>query len=277
MLSFFSCQSDSHIELKKALTFYASFDNDTTVDFGLGDTKMYTANGSYQNGKRVLDSIQIGMTNPNHRIVEGKGVLGDAFEFGKERSKQVIFYKSKANISYDPQSWSGSMSFWLSVDPSTDLKGYTDPVQVTDANYNDASVWVDFTDDQPPHFRLGVIGDKNQWTLDTLSAPTETVFNKRVIDVAEPTFSRESWTHVLMTYQELGTANSESRLYLNGESMGSINGIDDPFTWDIENSNIYLGLGFTGLMDELSIFNKALTEDQVRDIYELAGGIKSIL
>lgn len=277
ILQFFSCQPNSTLELKKALTFYVSFDNETTADFALGDANIYTANGSYEEGKRILDSIQTGMTSPNHRIVEGKGLFGNALEFGKERSRQVLFYKSKDNVSYNPQNWSGAISFWLSVNPSTDLKGYTDPIQITDVNFNDASIWVDFTDDKPPHFRLGVIGDKNEWALDTLNTPADTVWDKRIINVEKPAFSRKSWTHVLITYKELGTSNSESKLYLNGVKMGSINGIDDPFTWDIEKSNIYLGLGFTGLMDELSIFNKPLTEEEVKRLHELKGGVKSIL
>jgi len=66
-------------------------------------------------------------------------------------------------------------------------------------------------------------------------------------------------------------------LYLDGEKKGAVSGVDDPFTWELEESNIFLGLGFTGLMDELSIFNKPLTEDQVMELYLLKGGLKSIL
>jgi len=277
ILQLFSCKQTSKSELKEALTFYVSFDNETLADFAKGDRNIYTANGSYENGKRILDSIQLGMMNPNHRILEGKGLFGNAFEFGKEKSKQVIFYKCKDNVAYNPNNWSGSISCWLKVDPSKDLKGYTDPIQITDANYNDASIWVDFTNDEPPHFRLGVIGDINDWTLDTLNISADTVFNKRVVDISKPSFSRNSWTHVAITYKGLGTANSESKLYLNGQKMGSINGINDPFTWDIDNANIFLGLGFTGLMDELSIFHKPLTDEEINELYKLSGGIHSIL
>lgn len=277
ILQLFSCQSNSSSELKKALTFYASFDNGTTADFALGDANIYTANGSYVNMKRKLENIQVGMNNSTHGIIEGKGQFGNAFEFGKKRSSQVIFYKSKDNISYNPKNWSGSISFWLSVDPSTDLNGYTDPVQITDANFNDASIWVDFTDDDPPNFRLGVIGDKNAWSLDTLSSPFLVEFEKRLVNVENPSFSRSKWTHILITYKDLGTSNSLASLYLNGEKKGIISGIDDPFTWELEESNIFLGLGFTGLMDELSIFNQPLTDNQAMELYQLKEGIKSIL
>ena len=273
----FSCQSNSSSELKEALTFFASFDNGTTADFAKGDANIYTADGSYVDGKRKLDGIQTGMHNANHGIIEGKGQFGNAFEFGKEKNSQVIFYKSKDNISYYPQNWSGSISFWLSVDPATDLEGYTDPIQITDVNYNDASIWVDFTNDNPPNFRLGAIGDKSAWSQDTLNSPFEVEFEKRLVTIKQPPFSRSTWTHVLVTFKELGTSNSLASLYLNGEKQGVVSGIDDPFTWNLEESNIYLGLGFTGLMDDLSIFNKPLTDDQAKELYQLKEGIKSIL
>lgn len=275
-LQLFSCQSNSSSAFKNALTFYVSFDNGTTADFALGDANIYTANSSYANSKRMLEGIQVGMNNADHRIIAGKGQLGNAFEFGQKSSK-VIFYKSKDNIAYNPQNWSGTISFWLSLDPSTDLDGYTDPIQITDASYNDASIWVDFTDKDPRDFRLGVIGDKNTWTLDTLNSPFLAEFEKRLVSVKTPLFTKSTWTHVLITYDGLGTVNSLASLYLNGEKMGAVSGIDDPFTWELEKSNIFLGLNFTGLMDELSIFNKPFTDNQAMELYQLKGGIKSIL
>lgn len=275
-LLLFSCKSNSSSALKDALTFYVSFDEGTIADFALGDANIYTANASYVNSKRVLEEVQAGMNNSDHTIVKEKGQFGGSFEFG-EKSRKVIYYKSKDNIAYDVRNWSGTISFWLSVDPSTDLDGYTDPVQITDANYNDASIWVDFTDDSPPNFRLGVIGDKDVWTLDTLNSSSTTEFERRLVNVEKPTFTRKAWTHILITYDGLGTTNSVATLYLNGEKKGEVSGIDDPFTWELGESNIFLGLGFTGLMDELSIFNKPFTDKQAMELYQLEGGIKSIL
>lgn len=275
-LQLFSCQSNSSSVFKDALTFYVSFDNGTTADFALGDTDIYTANSSYANSRRKLEGIQVGMKKADHRIIEGKGQWGSAFEFG-EKSDKVIFYKGKDNIAYDPQNWSGSISFWLSVDPSTDLDGYTDPIQITDTDFNDASIWVDFTDADPPDFRLGVIGDRNAWTLDTLNSPISAVFDKRLVSVQTPLFTRNTWTHILIAYDGLGTANSWASLYLNGEKIGTISGVDDPFTWDWDKSNIFLGLNFSGLMDELAIFNQPLTEEQAMELYQFKGGIQSIL
>ena len=267
-----SCQNDSPSELKQALSFYSSFDNGTSADFALGDKSIYSAPS-----RRSLDSMEAGIGITDHEILKGKGKVGDAFKFSS-RSSNVVFYKSKDNISYDATSWSGTISFWLSLDPATDLEpGYTDPIQITDERYNDASIWVDFTNKNPRDFRLGVIGDMAVWSLDTLETPADSVFEDRLVRVKNPPFAKENWTHVLITYAALGTLQSSSTLFLNGQKIGSVIGIDDPFTWELEKSNIYIGLGFIGLMDELSIFNRPLTDAEILQVYNLENGIKSIL
>ena len=152
----------------------------------------------------------------------------------------------------------------------------TDPIQITDVNYDDASIWVDFTKENPRDFRLGIFGDKAVWTKDTLTTPKDTVMEKRFVRVKELPFSSEKWTHVLITYQALGSPQSTASLYLDGEKIGSIDGIADSFTWDVDKSNIYLGLNFIGAMDEMSIYNIVFTADQVKAFYQLDNGVKSI-
>lgn len=266
-----ACQPPPESELKKALTFHSSFDEGTTADFALGDKSMYTAVT-----RKNLEEAQAGMLNGDHQITTG-GKWGSAFQFGK-KSDTVIFYRSKDNISYNAENWSGTVSFWLSLDPATDLEpGYTDPVQITDVNYNDAAIWVDFTNENPRTFRLGVFGDLATWIQDTLSAPYSEVFDRRLVSVENPPFQKGAWTHIAITYLSLGTDEGNHNLYLNGKLIGAVSGIDDPFTWDLEKSNIFLGLNFTGLMDELSIFNKPLSAAEVTELYQLDGGVKSIL
>lgn len=258
--------------LKSALTFYASFDEGVNADFALGDANMYTASS-----RRALDSASIGMNNPDHSILANEGVVGDAFKFGA-KSSTVVFYKSKDNINHSTQNWSGSISFWLRLDPATDLEpGFTDPIQVTDTRYDDAAIWVDFTRENPRNFRMGILGDQVEWHKDTVATSRNEEYEKRLVTIPEPPFSKDAWTHIVLTYEALGTSNSVSTMYMNGINVGEVRGIDDPFTWDVEKSNIYLGLSFIGLMDELAIFNRTLTADQVAELYALENGIKSIL
>ena len=273
LLQLLACTpNNSSSGLKDALTLYVSFDQGTVADFAKGDKNMYTVSS-----RKKLNEAKAGLHSADHKIVEGAGRWGSALSFDK-KSKTSVFYKSKDNIAYDPTNWSGTLSFWLSVSPATDLApGFTDPIQITDKRYDDASIWVDFTKENPRDFRLGVFGDKAVWTKDTLSAPVDSVQEKRYVRVKQPPFSKDSWTHVLITYDGLGTSNSQASLYLDSEKMGTISGIADPFTWAIEESKIYLGLSFVGLMDELSIYDKPLTAQQIKTLYQLEGGVKSVL
>ncbi len=267
-----SCQSGPEKVLKESLTFFASFDNGVVADYGAGDNNIYTAPS-----QRAVDSAQAGMNNADHKIVEGQGRFGDAFRFGA-KSPMVLFYRSQGNIAFDPKNWSGTISFWLRVDPEDDLEpGYTDPIQITDVRYNDASIWVDFTTENPRDFRLGVFGDLNVWSKDTLTMSQDEAFEKRLVRVKTPPFTGDRWTHVVITYQGLGSGNGLATLYLDGTRIGSNTGIEDPFTWDLTQSNIFVGLNFIGLMDELAIFNTPFDDEQVMALFQLKEGVKAIL
>ncbi len=268
----FSCQSDKNADLKVALTFYTSFDQGTEADYALGDARLYSAPN-----RKKQDSIIVGLDNEIHQLMPGAGLQGNALRFMK-RSPRVAYYKSEDNIAYNTKSWSGTISFWLKVDPESELQtSFTDPIQITDVAYNDASIWVDFTQSRPRKFRLGVLGDLTDWSQDTLKTSRRTEYARRLVVVEPPHFSKEAWTHVVITHKELGTASGISTLYLDGKDMGSISGNDDVFNWELEQSNIYLGLSFVGMIDELSIYNKAFTPEQVEKLFSLKAGLKSIL
>lgn len=267
-----ACQPQQDNELKNALTFFVSFDNGFDADYAQGDQRMYTATS-----RRALDSAKAGMHNADHQLLAGQGQFGDAFRFGS-RTDTVIFFKGKDNIVYDPQNWSGSISFWLSLDPAIDLEpGYTDPIQITDTRWNDASIWVDFTGENPRDFRLGVIGDMAAWSKDTLNSPVETELKRRMVTVNDPPFKSTTWTHIAITYQSLGSDQSISTLFIDGEKIGTISGVNEPFTWEYDNAKIYLGLGFIGSMDEFAIFNRPLSDEEIKSVYQLKEGIGSVL
>ncbi|MDH7445536.1 LamG-like jellyroll fold domain-containing protein [Aquimarina sp. 2201CG14-23] len=269
-----SCESDTtKKDLKDALTIYASFDEGIQADFALGDPKMYSIPS-----RKALDSIQIGLHKKDVSIAKEKGLHGDALHYGTD-SKGYIYYVSKDNIAYNSSNWNGAISFWLSLDPATDLEpGYCDPIQITDVSYNDASIWVDFTKENPRDFRLGVIGDKTSWKKNQeIKDNDDADFITQLLPVDKPPFARGTWTHILINFSGLNTDQGETSFYINGVLKGERKGIADPFTWDLEKSNIYLGLGYIGLMDELSIFNRSLTEKEITTLYTLENGVHTIL
>ncbi|GMN05176.1 hypothetical protein MTsPCn5_05640 [Croceitalea sp. MTPC5] len=259
--------------LKEALTFYASFDDSIDADFALGDAHLYTVPN-----RRERDSARQGLHKTDIRREAGKGRYGSGLVF-TARSRGTIYYASEKNVAYNTENWSGAISFWLSLDPETDLEpGYCDPIQITDSGYNDAAIWVDFTKENPRDFRLGVIGDREVWNPNPKGPDNENpIFINRLTGVKNPPFGSDAWTHILINFSNLNTENGQASLYINGEHRGSRNTIGTPFTWNPEQSNIYLGLGYIGLMDELSIFNRKLTDTEINTLYHLKNGVHDLL
>ena len=258
--------------LAGSLTFHASFDNGVDADRAAGDPRLYTA-PSYEE----QDQAEPGLGNPAVSLVEDAGRFGHALRFA-ERNQHAIFYRADGNVGYSPEGWSGTVSFWLRLDPATDLApGFCDPIQITDAAYNDAAIWVDFTAENPRQFRLGVFGDVEVWNPDGLGPNDNPAFTERLTVVDDWPFAGDRWTHVAVTYAGLGRPGAAATLYLDGERVpGDADDVDEPFTWDIDRGAIRLGVNYTGLFDELSLFDRPLTDDEVRALHALEGGAAAL-
>jgi len=256
--------------LKDHILFYSSFDAKATADISNGDGSIYTAE-SYKEAAKA----EKGLHDSNVVIARGKGISGDAIHF-KEAKTSAVFYKAFKNVGYNSTSWSGTISFWLRLDPNKELPPhYCDPLVVTDAQWNDAALWVDFTDHNPRQFRYGVMGDKTAWNANDDALDEDWI--KRTVVVNPAPFQSETWTHVALVFSEVNTkTESEFKLYLNGDFQGVVKNINDPFTWKAEKGKIMLGLGYIGFMDELSVFDKALEANEVKSVYVRKGGIKTL-
>jgi hypothetical protein len=260
--------------LKTALSFVASFDHGFDADYAHGDRLIYTAPSF-----GTLGAATANVSSPDIVIAKGQGRYGDALQFRK-KNKQAVYYRAAVNTGYRPRNWSGTISFWLSLSPDSDLEpGYVDPLQITDKAYNDAAIWVDFTrDDKPRHFRLGVFGDSAAWTKGKSTQDQNAFFDRRTVVVTQPPFARGQWTHVAIVFAALGTdSGGTAKLYLNGKPAGAAQGIREPFGWEPELATVRLGVNYTGLMDDLSMFTRALSDAEVAALYGLEGGAATIL
>jgi hypothetical protein len=265
--------TEANEALRKALTFHASFDQVVDADFALGSKQLYTAT-SYK--KR--EDAKPGLHHPDAQLVPGAGRFGGALKFAKKNTK-AVYYSATKNVAYQPRDWNGTVSFWLSLDPETDLEpGYCDPLQVTDEDYNDAALWVDFTkDDKPRHFRLGVFGDLKTWNPKDLPPDKNPDFMGRLVVVKKTPFARGRWTHVVITHQGLGGAKGGvAKLYLDGVLQDKTPVISEPFGWDLDRAAIRLGVNYVGLFDDLSVFNRELSEPEVKALHQLKDGVKSL-
>jgi hypothetical protein len=265
-------QAGSTSGLTRALTFHASFDGNPDADFALGDRRIYTAT-SY----KAREDTAAGIGNPDVVLAPGKGRFGAALEF-KKKNARALFFQAAKNVAYRERDWSGTVSFWLSLDPETDLApGYCDPIQVTDEDYNDAAVWVDFTrDDKPRHFRLGVFGDLKAWNPEGLAPDKNPAFTHRLVTVTTPPFARGKWTHVVLTHSGLGSNSGVAKLYLDGKLQGTTETIREPFTWDLARAAIRLGVNYVGLFDEVAVFSRALEEREVETLHRLPKGVAGL-
>ena len=264
--------SSSSGGLRAALSFHASFDSGPDADFARGDRTLFTAS-SYDDTSDAAP----GIGNPQVRLAAGAGRFGGALEF-TAKNTHAIFFRAEDNVAYTPSDWSGTISFWLSLNPAVDLEpGYCDPIQITDSRYNDAAVWVDFTQDNPRQFRLGVFGDLEAWNPGEIPPDEFPFFGERLIIVDSPPFAADAWTHVVITYSGLGSdAGGTANLYVNGVAAArTVTGIEEPFTWD-RDATVRLGINYVGRYDELALFDRALSADEVAELHALDGGVGAL-
>jgi len=250
--------------LRKDVMLYSSFDKGIDADMAKGDRRLHTATSYRERG-----DAKPGLHHPDVSIAPGKGLSGDALEFRKKNVK-AVYYPASGNVNFVNGRWSGTISFWLSLDPDVDLDpGFCDPIQVTAEAYNDSAIWVDFTkDDKPRHFRLGVFGALKNWNPQNLPADKYPAFEKRLITVKRAPFGKGKWTHVAITHTGLGSGHGgQASLYLNGELQGTTEMIPERFEWDMARAAIRLGVNYVGLFDELSVFSRPLDAGEVRTLY----------
>jgi hypothetical protein len=254
-------------DLSSGLIFLAPFDDSFDAAIG-ADRQLCTADSL----KR--ESITPGNQRRDVQLVPAAGRHGSALRFADGTATQVTMFRG-TNAGYRPQNWSGTVSLWLRLTPDEDLKpGYCDPLQITDKTWNDAAFFVDFDKELPRTFRLGVFPDYRSWN--PADTPWEQIAaaDRPMVPVNKPPFSRSTWTHVAWTFAGLNSDSPDAiaELYLNGRSQGRLKRTMN-FSWQADKAAIMLGIAFTGDLDELAIYNRALGPAEVEALYRLPKGL----
>lgn len=261
--------------MKQSLTFHAGFDGSTDAAVARGDRRIQVG-PQWGKPRPVSPGLPPGNVV---RIAPGEGRFGDALRF-ERKVKELVGYQVEGNIDYKTTGFDGTVSYWLKLDPDADLEpGYCDTVQITSKDWNDAAFFTEFSkDEKPREFRLGMYPDLKVWNADNRNWDTMAWGEKPHVAVKHPPFSRDRWTHVVFTWKNFNTGRPDgvARLYLDGVLSQEISARAQTYTWDLKTARIMLGLSYTGLMDDVAIFNCALTDGEVKVLHQLKSGVAGL-
>ena len=233
-------------------------------------------------GIAVLQSLMDGVAHASHVCFASpikRGQFGGCLHFPKKGGTRPQF--SGVNmLGYNDKSWSATVSIWLRLTPDEDLEpGYCDPVQITGDDTKKGYIFLEFSKDETPRFfRYAVRPLFHIWNPTNVQW-ADIAFDKRpMVQVAKPPFTRDTWTHVAFT---LSNVNSKSpkpgaSLYLNGRKQGSIDNWDLTFGWDPASVALVLGASYVGHQDDLAVFDRALSDAEIGQLFQLKDGVASL-
>ena len=262
-----------HAALQEALTFHVSFDSGFDADLAGGDPLLYHAPG-WQD--RNTAAPQVPGTEP---VSAAAGRHGSAIVFSRY-TDGILFYRAADNLVYRKEDWSGTMSFWLRLDPDADLESgqWCDPIQITSRSWDDGALFVDFTRQAPRSFRLAAFADRGVWNpsgQDWQEMPDGAM---PMITVDDPPFDAERWTHVALAWSRFNGPPGAAVLtaYLDGQLAGELRDRPQSISWTGEEVLVQIGLQMVGAMDDLAFFDRELSAEEVRVLHGLAGGVGAL-
>ena len=254
---------------KASLTFHASFDEAADADYAKGDSKVYTA------ATVAREKVSPGLPKEGVRRLDRGGRHGGYLAFD-EKIDPVVMYRGKGNVALGSDS-ELTVSFWMKLDPAVDLPpGYVDPLQITDKKWNDSSLFVDFTQENPRQFRLGVFSDYRIWNPNDTPWDDVAEKDRPMVPVSKLPFAADRWTHVVFTLKQVNANQAGmANLYLDGKLQGELKD-QLTFTWDPDQVAVMLGIYYVGGIDDFAIFNRALTAEEVGQLLRLEEGVAGI-
>jgi hypothetical protein len=257
--------------LRKAVTFYASFDEAVKGDFGGGDLTVSTRfNHETEQGQFVFEK---GFNTAVFCIAAGRGVQGGALECRDVLPRNGrIFFPARGNVAFQPGGWGGSVSVWINTDPDTLLKTrFCDPVQITEKGAMNGGIWFDFNDAKPRDLRMGAFPSlpEGQKPID------ESDPHAPIVRVNGVGFKSGDWHHVALTWNNFdsGKSDGHAALYIDGKLIGEVKDSPIRMDWDVDKAGIYFAISYIGLLDELAAFNRPLTAAEVAYLHRHPGAL----
>jgi hypothetical protein len=257
-------------ELRKAITLYASFDEEVRADRGGGELKLSTRTNDPDTKGKFL--FKPGFNDKVFRIAKGKGIHGGALEVVDVLPNNGrIFFPAKGNIAYRKSGWGGAVSVWVNTDPNTMFKTpFCDPVQITQKGANNGGIWFDFNSAKPRRdLRMGVFSA----VAEGQKPISEDDKNAPMVRVPSVDLKAGQWHHVVLSWSNFDTGKDDARaaLYIDGKLIGEVKDRPIAMEWDVDRAGIYVAVNFIGLLDELAVFNRPLTADEVSLLHREPG------
>ena len=256
-------------DILAAVSLYASFDERVAADFGGGELAFSTRfNHETEAGRFV---VQPGFDDKVFQIAKGQGISGGAlWPQDVLPGNGRIFLPAKGNIGYRAGGWGGSVSFWLNTDPNTLLKTrFCDPVQITQKGANDGGLWFDFNDAMPRDARMGFFPA----VAPGKPAAKESDAGAPLVRVPAVGFKSGEWHHVVLSWRnfDTGRADAAAGLYIDGKFNRGMMDATIAMEWDIEKTGIYVAVNYLGLLDELAVYHRMLTDAEIASLYAEPG------
>lgn len=266
----FTAVAQSNENLSRALTLHASFDQGLDADFSRGDKTCYV-----RQGKGVLPAVP----NEEVKVVSGAGRFGGALHFTRKGSFFPQF-KGTDVLNYNDKDWSATVSIWLRLDPDKDLEpGYCDPVQIVGNDSKKGFIFLEWSKDETPRFfRFAIRPLFHIWNPTNVQWADIPSDKRPAVQVARAPFSREVWTHVVFSFENINSKDRKpvGRLHIDGELKGNIENWDLTFGWDPAQVLLVLGASYVGHMDDLAVFNRGLTDAEVKQLFGLKNGVREL-
>ncbi len=149
-----------------------------------------------------------------------------------------------------------TVAFWMNAN----AHGYQRPIACSAGDYSESPGWIVMLriDDPPGGVWFRINGTGGGWADGD-------------VQVNETLYEANTWVHMLFTFDSV---TREEKVYINGELRGTDTAAEGRSVANMVNdlrfgSDTGAGEPYTGMLDEVAIWDNALTAEEVLDVYTL--------
>lgn len=201
-----------------------------------------------------------------------RGKFGEAIEFPTPDS--AIGYQAEGNFPLTKDYNDGTIAMWVRCASGEQPEDrFAELFEVNDGSWNDGAFGLALTPGQPGRIVFSLYGSA------PVSATGETVGGPQHLIAYEGIdWATGEWHHIAASWENINTGrrNAVLKLYVDAERQRVSPRFDHVVHWRSPQQTIRVGWGFVGWIDELAIFGKALSERQIRRIFEHPEGVSGV-